>query len=52
MLNWDGFTGWFEHWSTGVVDGIVGHFTDILVSLPLYDVVRFVLALFGVEFSL
>ena len=52
MLNWDGFASWFDTWSTAAANGITDYFTNLITAMPLYDVVRFVLALFGVEFSL
>ncbi|MBP8128530.1 MAG: hypothetical protein KA184_03045 [Candidatus Hydrogenedentes bacterium] len=47
MSNWTGFVAWFDDWCSDVVDGLVDRGTGLLSSLPLFQVIEFILALFG-----
>lgn len=52
MLDWAGFVAWFDDWCSDVMDGLATRGTDLLSSLPLFQVIEFILALFGRTISL
>lgn len=52
MLNWSGFVAWFDGWSSDAVDGLTSYAGDLLASIPLYQIIEFVLSIFGVTWEL